>query len=128
MIESFSIWIGIIGFVVALATNTIIWIYTYGKLQGRMESREKELDRSLSAINNRLDSIESFNLDSDGDTKWLSKKGHTADCTEHSKIFLIETDNIKETLGDMKASIKSIQDSILTLATSGKLKGMTPHE
>ena len=128
MIESVSIWVGVIAFAVALATNTIIWIYTYGKLQGRMESREKELDRTLNSINSRLDSIERFSLDADGDIKWLSKKRHTVDCMEHSKVFLVETDNIKDSLTFLKKSIASIQDSILSIATSGRLKGQAKDE
>lgn len=122
MAESISIWIGIISFFAAVFSNLMIWLYTYGKLQGKIESRERELDNSISTINSRIDTLEKSHLDSDGDPKWLTRKLHTAECEEHSKRLLSESENLKTGMAELRKTLSSIQDSVLSLATSGKLR------
>ncbi len=121
--EHLSYVVVIAGFIVGALVNAGVWVYTYGKLQGRMEIRERYLDDKLDHLGKVLEQQEKSFKTADGDIKYLTKVDHREECIEHSKSFLIETDNIKETLKSLQKAVASVQDSILSLATSGRLGG-----
>ena len=122
-IENWLIWLNIIGFVATWLISGLVWVYGYGKLRGHVEAKDRHNDLILTEIKNKLMVLEKAGHDLEGNPKYLTKTDHKIECMLHSEMFAMEMSHLKNYLGNLQSSVTSIQDSILNLATSGRLRG-----
>lgn len=122
-IESWLVWLNVIGFLATWLISGLVWVFGYGKLRGQVEARDKHVDETLNDIKVQIKILEKSGNDSEGNPKYLTKTDHKIECTHSTELFTREMCNVKDYLNNLQRSVISIQDSILNLATSGKLRG-----
>lgn len=130
----------IVGFILTWLAGWSAFVYSRGKIDGRQSSLEERIDRIEQTHVSDLEQFKTgfskemsefktsitadistlFNAfkDSDGDIKYLTERRHSQLCAAYQKTVASDTEHIKNDLSELKSSMKSVQDSLLVLATS----------